>query len=77
MKFREKEPEEEEEEKGGERGEEEDDKEEEEEETRPVESSSKSLKKGEACFLTVLYLGCIYEEKLDWVTNTLEEYQYV
>ncbi|KAI5168960.1 Axonemal Dynein Light Chain Domain-Containing Protein 1 [Manis pentadactyla] len=45
MKFREKEPEEEEEEKGGERGEEEDDKEEEEEETRPVESSSKSLKK--------------------------------
>lgn len=74
MKFREKEPEEEE--KGRERGEE-DDKEEEEEETRPVESSSKSLKEGEACFLTVLYLGCIYKEKLDWVTNILEEYQYV
>lgn len=56
----------------GEKGEGEENEEEEEEEIRQGESSSKFLKKGEACFLILLYLGCIYERKLDWVRNTLE-----
>ncbi|KAM9109551.1 axonemal dynein light chain domain-containing protein 1 isoform 6-T8 [Megaptera novaeangliae] len=67
MKYKEKESEGEEEENEGER----------EEEIRPIERASKSPKKGEDCFLILLYLGCIYEQKFDWVINILEEYQYL
>ena len=67
MKYKEKESEGEEEENEGER----------EEEIRPKERASKSPKKGEDCFLILLYLGCIYEQKCDWVINILEEYQYL
>ncbi|XP_059944527.1 axonemal dynein light chain domain-containing protein 1 isoform X4 [Mesoplodon densirostris] len=72
MKYKEKESEGEEENEG-EREEEKD----EEEEIRPVERASKSPKKGDDCFLILLYLGCIYEQKCDWVINILEEYQYL
>lgn len=73
MSSRKKECEGREEENEGERedGEEEEDN---DEEVRPVEHSPKSLKKGEACFLILLYLGYIYETKHVWVTNILEKY---
>lgn len=55
-------------------GEDEEEEDNDDEEVRPVEHSPKSLKKGEACFLVLLYLGYIYETKHVWVTNTLEKY---
>lgn len=56
----------------GEDEEEEDD--DDDEEIKPVEHLPKSLKRGEACFLILLHLGCIHETKHVWVTNILEEY---
>uniref|UniRef100_A0A8D1L846 Axonemal dynein light chain domain containing 1 n=1 Tax=Sus scrofa TaxID=9823 RepID=A0A8D1L846_PIG len=70
MKYKEKESE-------GEEEENEREEEKEEDEIRPGERASKSPKKGEDCFLILLYLDCIYEQKLDWVINILEKDQYL
>ena len=53
---------------------EEEDEDDDDDEIRPVDHSPKSLKKGEAYFLVLLYSGYIYERKHVWVTNILKEY---